>query len=73
MMASSRVDNHATFLRQAVELEGGKEHVKQTCVITVFYIFNIQFPVVGQCLCEAANDFNGFVKYALNACAYFWP
>ena len=71
MVTARWIDDDATFLRQAVELEGGEEHVKQTCMITVFYIFDIQLPVVGQCLCKAANDFNRFMKYSLNACAYF--
>ena len=66
-MSARRVDDDATFLRQAVELEGSEEHVKQAGVVAVLDVLEVQLPVVRQCLRKAADHLDGLVQHTFDA------
>ena len=71
-MAPRFIDDYAAFLRQAIELEGGKKQVQQARVVTVFDVLNVELPVVGQGLREAADHLYGLAQHAFDARADLW-
>ena len=71
MVATRLVHDHASFLRQAVELERGEEHMQQARVVAVLDVFDVELPVVGQGLRETADDLHRLVHHTFDALADF--
>src|SRR5579883_28269 len=49
-------DDEPALLRQAVEAEGGEEHVQQARVVAVLHVLHVELPVARQHLAVAAEE-----------------
>ena len=67
MVAAVGADQHAAALGQARDAEGREEGVQDRGVIGVLHVLDIELPVVGQGLHEAAHDADRPVEHALQA------
>ena len=67
MVAAVGTDQHAAALRQPRDAEGREEGVQQARVVGVLDVLDIELPVVGQRLHEAAHHPDRPVEHAFDA------
>src|SRR5216683_767374 len=59
VVAAALVDDNGTLLRKLVQLERREEQVQNARMVGVLDVLHVELPVVGQNLCDTADDNRG--------------